>query len=60
MSFEGFAFQFLIFWFSSSYALSQNTALEMITLHLVFPENHSVWQGQYDCPFDFLLWVTAR
>lgn len=55
MSFEGFAFQFLIFWFSSSYALSQNTALEMITLHLVFPENHSVWQGQYDCPFDFLL-----
>lgn len=53
MSFERLAFQFQIF--SSSYALSQNSALEIIILHLIFPENHSVWQGQYDCPFDFLL-----
>lgn len=60
MSVEGLAFQFQSFMFSSSFALSQSTALEVITLRLIFAENPSIWQGQYDCPFDFLLCIMTK
>lgn len=60
MSVERLAFQYQSFLFSSSFALIQSTAIDVITLNLVFAENLSIRQGQYNCPFDFLLWVIAR
>lgn len=57
---KGWLFNFS-FLFSSTFALSQSTALEVITLSLIFAENPSIWQGQYNCPFDFFsaLWPSS-